>query len=137
MVYIKKGFYLHNRNCRICKNDFKGRKTQFLCSKECRKKYYGVQGYGEHKIASGTVGAVQELRVSIDLMLKGYEVFRAVSPSCSCDLLAMKNKKMYRFEVKTGYRNFKGDVYFPTKNIRAEYLVVALKNELIYRPELP
>jgi hypothetical protein len=54
---------------------------------------------------AGTVGAIGELIVSADLLQKGYEVFRALSPSSSCDLAILtKEKKLIRVEVKTGYR---------------------------------
>lgn len=52
-------------------------------------------------ISSSTVGAVGELRVAADLLTKGFEVFRALSPTCSCDLLAMKDGRIIRIECRT------------------------------------
>jgi hypothetical protein len=55
-------------------------------------------------LASATVGALGELLVAADLLIRGYEVFRAISPSCSCDLAILKDGKLLRVEVRTGYR---------------------------------
>lgn len=59
-------------------------------------------------ISTGTVGAMHELVVCVDLLRRGYEIFRAVSPSCSCDLVALCNGKSVRIEVRTGYANKSG-----------------------------
>ena len=53
-------------------------------------------------LSSGTVGAVSELCVSSFLLNLGYSVFRALSPSCYCDLIATKNGIIYEIEVRTG-----------------------------------
>lgn len=52
-------------------------------------------------LSTGVSGACGELAVSVDLLRRGYEVFRAVSPACSCDLVALKDGKSYRVEVRT------------------------------------
>jgi len=62
------------------------------------------------KLDTGSTGAFGELIVCSDLMLDGYEVFRAESPSTSCDLIAMKNGICFRVEVKTSSSGlFTGD----------------------------
>jgi len=53
---------------------------------------------------TGTIGAINELYVSSDLMARGLSVFRALSPSCKCDLIVMlHNGDLKRVEVKTGH----------------------------------
>jgi hypothetical protein len=53
---------------------------------------------------NGTIGAINELYVSSDLMARGLSVFRALSPSCKCDLIVMlDNGELKRLEVKTGH----------------------------------
>jgi len=47
------------------------------------------------------LGALSELRVAVDLMLQGYEVFRAISGFASCDLIAIRGTETKRVEVKT------------------------------------
>ena len=54
-------------------------------------------------LSTGTSGAVAELEVSADLLLRGFEVFRALSPSCSCDLIAQTSSHSFRIQVRTGY----------------------------------
>ena len=47
------------------------------------------------------VGATSELLVCADLLGRGFEVFRAVSPSTSCDLIALKHGRCVRIQVRT------------------------------------
>lgn len=56
-------------------------------------------------ISTGTVGALTELYISADLLSKGYEVFRALSPHCGADLVIYKNGKIQRVECRTAYRH--------------------------------
>ncbi len=44
-------------------------------------------------------------------MLKGYDTFRALSPSCPCDLLALKDGEVLRVEVRTVKRRPDGAIY--------------------------
>jgi len=43
-----------------------------------------------------------ELMVSLDLMKKGYQIFRGMCPTCTCDLIAIKDGRLYRVEVTKG-----------------------------------
>ena len=65
-------------------------------------------------LSFGQIGALGELAVCADLLSRGYEVFRAVSPSCSVDVIAQKNGKISRVEVKTGYINKNTDRIYPS-----------------------
>lgn len=93
-------------------------------------------------VPTGTVGAIAELEVATDLMKKGYEVFRSLSQSCSCDLAILKNKKLFRVEVKSAYRNSNNSVSYPEQshNKGHKYDILALylhrENKIIYRPEI-
>lgn len=64
-------------------------------------------------LTTGTTGAISELVVSAELMRRGYAVFRSLSPSCFCDLIAHKDGRQYRVEVRTGYRAQTGKLGFP------------------------
>ena len=55
-------------------------------------------------LSASTVGAISELAVCSDLLSKGYDVFRSVSPAAPCDLIAHKEGKLIRVEVKTNAR---------------------------------
>ena len=79
-----------------------------------------------------TLGAMQEYKVMLLLMERGFDVFRAVSPSASCDLIAMKDGSMKRIEVRTArYIGKNGDkINYPKKNIRADIVALVLPNKI-------
>src|SRR5207244_171702 len=90
--------------CLECDTEFSTSKTfQKYCSRLCQMNYFDkisgrtCTGLG---LPSSTVGAISELRVACDLLEKKYEVFRAISAACSCDLAVLKNGKLLRIEVK-------------------------------------
>ncbi len=92
------------------------------------------------KLNPSTTGAYHELKVSLDLISKGYEVFRALSPSCSCDLIALKNGKSLRVEVTTGAFQAlrQGNTLYWAKHDPKKYdlLVVVADSNIYYMPEL-
>ena len=59
---------------------------------------------------AGTTGAISELKVCVDLMAKGYHIFRSESPCCPCDLVALKNGITLTVEVRTIARNPSGTI---------------------------
>jgi len=65
------------------------------------------------------------LLVCCNLIEKGFEVFRAVSASCSCDLIALKNKISYRVEVTKRTRVKENKIAFP-KHKNTNYDVIAV-----------
>jgi hypothetical protein len=75
------------------------------CKGKANYKSSGRSVHGDNKLPSATVGAMSEIFVSAELMKKGYAVFRALSPSCFCDLIAIKNNQTLRIEARTGYKN--------------------------------
>jgi hypothetical protein len=89
---------------------------------------------------TGTVGAIAELVVSVDLMKMGYEVYRALSPASSCDILALKENFSLKFEVRTGrYVNGTGNLYYPKKRTVGKNVAVVTfsDNKIHYIPDLP
>ena len=124
------------KTCDRCQRRFSPHKRvgerQRFCSAKCRtsaerERYQLTSGLD---VSRGTVGAISELAVSIDLLTKGYEVFRALSPSCSCDLLAMKDGEIVRVEVRSGWRNVDGE--FGCAEPKSEYDLLAI----VYRGEI-
>ena len=88
--------------------------------------------------SSSTGGAAAELLVCADLLLKGFGVFRSVSPTCSCDLVALKDDKLARIEVKSGYRTIEGFIR-PNQSYDAskyDILAVVVGAEIAYFPDL-
>ena len=50
---------------------------------------------------NGLLGAQSELLACVDLMNKGWTVYRAIDAYAACDLVAIKNDQFLRVEVKT------------------------------------
>lgn len=106
------------------------RKRGKYCSDSCRLKR-AAQIYHSHydgpdgDLSTATVGAMHELLVCTELMKHNYYVFRAQSPACPCDLLAMKNRTLFRIEVTTGYHGTNKDSW-PPKNERYQFDILAV-----------
>src|SRR3990167_1229740 len=92
-------------------------RRQRICSGKCKEDYYKREYIisGKSDYPSYNVGAIAELAVSVDLMKKGFSVFRAVSQASYCDLIAINTttKVKLELEVRTGYKNMKGVISFP------------------------
>ena len=109
----------YQHKCFVCEKDFgHNHPNAKFCSKECLGNYnnsrHRKRVVGE-KLPTGTVGAISELIISANLMSYGYSVFRALSPSCYCDIIASKDGETHHIEVRTGYKSSEGKWYFPTK----------------------
>ena len=82
----------------------KSPKTKRFCTIECRAEAYKKCRAGSSDAPKAYIGAAHELLVCADLLKKGYPVFRAMSPQCPCDVAFLVGRRLYRVEVKTGYR---------------------------------
>lgn len=106
------------KNCIVCGRNFdtKHKYPVKMCSRECRNKRARLlSGRADLPVmATGTTGAISEMLIAVDLMRRGYATFRALSPSCFCDLIAVKNEKILRVECRTGVElQAKSRVNFP------------------------
>lgn len=116
-------------------------KKRKFCSKECNIKNYNKR-IGKMKslnLPSGTIGTISELEVGIELLRRGYEVYKPLTPNCSGDLLAEKNGVFKKIEVRTGMRNeITGKISYGKLNIKAPILAVFLAKtkEIIYIGEI-
>jgi Holliday junction resolvase-like predicted endonuclease len=91
-------------------------------------------------LSSSTTGTIGELRASLDLLTKGYEIFRATSPATSCDLIAMKDGRCLRVEVRTARYAADGSPYFATTQKdrgRSDHYAAVLPDTIVYIPPLP
>lgn len=83
--------------------------------------------------APGNKGAAGELIVCVDLMSKGYMVFRAVHPNSPYDLIAVAGDRLFRIEVKIGQKSSNGSKrnrrtyrkYFRNNRIVDDYDAIA------------
>lgn len=118
------------------------RRHAIFCSKKCSRDFDRRlwKENNPNRCMPGrtsNTGAAHELLVSADLMLKGYEVFRALSPDCPCDLAILKEGRLLRVQVTTGYRNLKGKVTWPPKDpSKHDLLAVVISGDITYSPEI-
>lgn len=119
--------------CVICNNKYYNswEKSKF-CSHKCRKLNNNKKSgrTGLKNISSSTSGAISEMICAADLMHKGYPTFRALSPSCLCDLITIIDDQPTRVEVRTGYITDTGKIYFNKKkddNGRQDVFAVFLR----------
>ncbi len=134
---------MDKKRCIRCNKIIEGKKANWsgvkyctmLCSREHQKEIYRSNN-PRPILPTATTGAISELKVAIDLLEKKYEVFRALSPACSCDLAILKNKKLLRIEVKTAYRLPSGNTTCTTFTFKADILAKVLVDEITYEPSL-
>lgn len=135
------------RICLFCQKELPkdAHGSRKYCSYECisafnKAKYRGFNPNDLKGNSRATTGAISELRVSVDLLSKGYNVFRALSPNGPCDLAVLRDDKLLRIEVRTTYISYTGKPY-KTKNKKddpnnIDHYAWVLPNEIIYEPEL-
>lgn len=112
-----------------------------FCSNTCRLKFTTNRRDGFKSFPNVTnyvdKGAMTELAVCVDLLAKGYDVYRSVSPSALCDLIAVMGKRTIRIEVKTGkYLDSGSYSHTDTKNNQFDILAVYLPDRIAYEPPL-
>lgn len=107
------------------------------CGKACYRNHANANFRpGEPKITTpATTGAISELVAASDLMRKGYHVFRAMSPSCPCDLIAFDKNGIKKVEVRTG-RLLASNKLFCAFSLdvieKADTLAIVIDNEVKY-----
>jgi len=133
----------NERNCVYCGKALPLNRWRY-CNDTCKSSYLSVR-YREQNPFSGqstsTTGAISELRVAVDLMSKGYNVFRALSPSCPCDLAILKDGQLLKIEVRTTYRTASGKIYRSVMGrdnpLNIDHYAWVLSDKIVYEPPLP
>jgi len=131
--------------CRWCGKELpqerKGRgRKRIYCSDKCS--YLSArQSYRDSNppsgLANSTVGAISEYRVVLELLSRGFNVFRATSPACPCDLIISKNQNILRVEVTTGKYSGVGKVWYAPHNTdNYDIMAVVLPEKIYYYPEI-
>ena len=129
------------RLCRGCNKPLPTRRGKHAvwCRDQCKRDFYRRQN-PKPTLPTGTVGTISEILVATDLLKRGYDVFRAMSPAATCDLAILRNKQLLKVEVKTGKRGT-NRVYYPAprgdKALRYDILAVVVDTDILYLPELP
>lgn len=89
-------------------------------------------------LSTGKTGAISEMLVCADLLKNGYDVFRAVSQSCSCDIAILSGKTLLTVEVRSAKRTSTGAPMYPKHRIRADVVALVFSDSSIkYEPILP
>lgn len=132
-----------NKICKFCGKPFLGKTNKAtFCNKTCSSQYYIKLKLPHHNITANptTIGAIGELFACFDLLKKGFQVFRAVSPSSDADIIAEKDNVIYRFEVRTGRYDVNNQlVYSNKKTIGKSVIVITLndnKAHYVTNPEI-
>ncbi len=119
------------------------------CSDGCREhtRYEAEAGHRKKRpvlLDTTTRGAQSELSVAIDLLERGYMVFRNITPSGSIDIIAVERGEagsMLRIEVKTSADNSKYKTFGKRKYKQGkhyDYLAIAnYEGDIMYHPDLP
>lgn len=133
MSHVDRRRGTYDLKCIVCEKPFTGTKKARFCSDKCRAfEYYNQDERIGSGIATPTKGAIGELIVCASLLGKGFEVFRAQSPACSCDLIVAKNGHLIRIEVRTGNETRTNKIITRRKRICADVLAIVLKDRVIY-----
>lgn len=113
---------VEDKTCKRCNKPFSTKfKKQIYCAIKCqRPQHYGKVKGIDPTVPPGTVGAISELMIAADLMSRGYQVFRCLSPHSFCDLVAFKGDECRKIEVRSGIYNEKRQLRFPTDSQGAE-----------------
>lgn len=134
-----------SRICETCSAPFTTTRTaQRCCSKKCThtrylKEWREANPVDYTKVTTGSVGAAGELLVASDLLMKGFHVFRSLSPSCPCDLAILQDGTLLRIEVTTAHWARGGKLQSPKKdNERYDVIAYIMRSsrEIIYDPPL-
>lgn len=114
-----------------------------FCSKACRAEQTSadhLESRGRPRLATATTGAVSELLAAVDLTRRGFSVFRAVSPACSCDLIALMGGRVLRVEVRTASEKLKsGRLSFSRARKdagRSDVYAIVWGSDVHYEPSL-
>lgn len=111
------------------------RKHAVHCSWACRKRRLRERfaiANPTSGLPTSTVGALREMVVSADLLMRGFCVFRSVSPSCHCDLIAMMGEHLIRVEVRTAGRRLDGITWSCHGSNHADLLALCTDDGIRY-----
>jgi hypothetical protein len=123
--------------CATCGNPVATAKRRY-CSDRCYP--HLPAKVAPRTVSPSTLGAISELVASANLARKGFDVFRAISPACPCDLIAFKGGVSVRVEVRTAYVAHDGciraGIYTKDKGSFDVLAAVIDGTQVAYWPEL-
>ena len=125
------------RTCAHCGERFIAPSAKMIkrfCSQRCRNLSYFPQRATQ--VDRHMAGVLNELAVVRDLAERGYEVFRPVSTKASCDIIALREGRVVRVEVRHGFLRRDGTVSYVRKRDGRAYdvFVAVVGSTLHYIP---
>lgn len=137
-------------NCAHCGKPLAGRKNKRFCNSSCSRAWHSEQWHAHNpkthaaQLATGTVGSVNLMRVMLDLVVRGYNVYRAAFEAMPYELWIQRGEYGVggwpfgmRVKVTTGHRLSSGKLQrrkFDGIDFDVEAVVVG--NDIIYDPPL-
>jgi hypothetical protein len=80
-------------------------------------------------ISKGTLGALNELRIAVNLLSLGRQVFRSLSPNGPADLIAVKGRTILKVQVKSSLNG----QYTNLRQGNNDLLAIVSAGEIRYR----
>lgn len=124
-----------------------GRKDRKFCDKTCaaftaKRKWREANPKSPlAAFATGAVAEANEMLVAIDLLQRGYEVYRSAFPAQSCDMLVRTPDAPadyhLRIEVTSGNYTGSGTLVHPERDpSKYDVMAVVANGKITYKPEL-
>lgn len=116
------------------------RRNHNFCSNDCKRVFENRERRAKHPpqyphLSTGAIGAIGELRAGADLLDKGFEVYRALSPAADADLIVQKDGRYLSIQVRTGHRRADGGLTVP-RHGEYDILAIVLPDTVVYEPAL-
>lgn len=139
-----------NQQCDQCRKDYKAGHGQRFCSPVCRTSFHRKYNHcpdieRDNNLTTATIGSIHEYQVSVDLMRRGWQIFKALSPNGPVDLVAIKADRILRVQVTKGSK-YKSEskrteriCHGKGKNGSGRYDLLAISmvsGEIVYIPTL-
>ena len=99
---------MYKRTCVQCGIGFDARRS---CDKFCRSSCAVIRGRELYRskrrfpdLAKSVIGSIHELEIAVDLLARGLDVYRSLTPCNGSDLVAVQGDQMWRVECTTGQK---------------------------------
>jgi hypothetical protein len=106
------------------------------CLREALAKRYRQDNIIEG-LPSADVERIALMRVSIDLIRRGYEIYQSTSESNPCDLVIALGNSLLRVEVRSAHMSGDTVVAHVPVSHKFDLLAMVTPKEITYDPELP
>ena len=115
-----------------------GRPPSSFCKDECRREFWRKAKLTVQGVNRQTVTAIHEMLATADLLKRGFQVYRAMSPDCECGLVALRAGRCYRVATRSGYMAENGHGVPTSRPADGTFDILAIATNvgLFYSPPL-